>query len=113
MIAAGNVGNPLIEVISSSINLKDDDYEPSSNEVRTNLTFTYKENKDQLISVAKEINKTLKTRMRKTTIGRMLGVFGIDKTIIYCYSKKQARHFYKAFQNSDLVGKVLLSDSES
>jgi len=51
--------------------------------------------------------------MRKYTIGRILGVFGIDKTIIYCYSKKQARHFYKAFQSSDLVGKVLLSDSES
>ena len=113
MIAAGNVGNPLIEVVSSSINLKEDDYEPSSNEVRTNLTFSYKEDKDQLVSVAKEIAKTLKTRFRKNTIGRMLGVFGIDKTIIYCYSKKQARHFYKAFQNSDLVGKVLLSDSES
>lgn len=113
MIDAGNVGNPLIEVVSSSINLKEDDFEPSSKEVRSNLSFSYKEDKDQLVTVAKEINKTLKTRFRKSTIGRMLGVFGIDKTIIYCYSKKQARHFYKTFQKSDLAGKVLLSDSES
>ncbi len=114
MIAAGNVGNPLIEVVSSSINLKDDDYNNTNNfEVNSLIQFSYKEDKDQLVSVAKEINKTLKTRMRKYTIGRVLGVFGIDKTIIYCYSKKQARHFYKAFQNSDLAGKVLLSDSES
>lgn len=112
MIAAGNVGNPLIEVVSSSINLKSDDFN-GADEVRSTLNWSYKENKDQLLTVAKEINKTLKTRMRKTTIGRMLGVFGIDKTIIYCYSKKQARHFYKAFQKSDLAGKVLLSDSES
>ena len=113
MIAAGNVGNPLIEVVSSSINLKDDDFVGDDDDVRRDLKWSYKEDKDQLVSVAKEINKTLKTRMRKTTIGRMLGVFGIEKTIIYCYSKKQARHFYKAFQKSDLAGKVLLSDSES
>lgn len=113
MIAAGNVGNPLIEVVSSSINLKDNDYNENTSDIRSTLKWSYKENKDQLVSVAKEINKTLKTRMRKTTIGRMLGVFGIDKTIIYCYSKKQARHFYKIFQKSDLAGKVLLSDSES
>ncbi len=113
MIAAGNVGDPLIEVVSSSINLKEDDFVGDDDDVRRNIKWSYKEDKNQLVSVAKEINKTLKTRMRKTTIGRMLGVFGIEKTIIYCYSKKQARHFYKAFQNSDLAGKVLLSDSES
>jgi len=113
MIAAGNVGDPLIEVVSSSINLKDDDFIGDDDDVRRDIKWSYKEDKDQLVSVAKEINKTLKTRMRKTTIGRMLGVFGIEKTIIYCYSKKQARHFYKAFQKSDLAGKVLLSDSES
>lgn len=113
MIAAGNVGDPLIEVVSSSINLKDDDFIGDDDDVRRDIKWSYKEDKDQLVSVAKEINKTLKTRMRKTTIGRMLGVFGIEKTIIYCYSKKQARHFYKAFQKSDLTGKVLLSDSES
>ena len=115
MIAAGNVGNPLIEVISSSLNLKDEDFiETSSNEpIRRDIKWLYKEDKDNLISVAKEISKTLKTRYRTNTIGRLLGVFGIDKTIIYCYSKKQARHFYKIFQKSDLAGKVLLSDSES
>ena len=43
MIDAGNVGNPLIEVVSSSINLKEDDFEPSSKEVRSNLSFSYKE----------------------------------------------------------------------
>tara|TARA_R110000822_G_C15304675_1_gene492262 strand:- start:54 stop:2000 length:1947 start_codon:yes stop_codon:yes gene_type:complete len=113
MMAAGNIGNPLIEVVSSSINLKEEDFDLTNSNVYSNLKWSYKENKDQLISVAKEINKTLKTRFRTNTIGRMLGIFGIDKTIIYCYSKKQARHFYKIFQSSDLAGKVLLSDSES
>jgi len=112
MIAAGNIGNPMIEVVSSSVNLRDEDYEPSSNMVRNNLVWSYKEDKDSLVQVAKEINKTLKTRFRTTTIGRLLGVFGIDKTIIYCYSKKQARHFYKTFQSSDLKNKVLISNSE-
>lgn len=112
MIAAGNVGNPLVEVVSSSIDLKNYDYNDHG-DVRSDITWSYKESKDQLIAVAKEISKMLKTRYRKTTIGRLLSVFGMDKTIIYCYSKKQARHFYKVFQSSELAGKVLMSDSES
>lgn len=112
LMELGQVGNPLVEVVSSSVNLKNEDYN-DSNEVRSTLKWSYKEDKDQLVSVAKEIAKTLKTRFRTNTIGRMLGVFGIDKTIIYCYSKKQARHFYKVFQKSELAGKVLISTSEN
>lgn len=112
MIAAGNVGNPMIEVVSSSINLRDEDFERTSNQVRQDLKWSYKEDKNQLIMVAKELHKNLKTRYRKYTIGRLLGVFGVDKTIVYCYSKNQARHFYKAFQSSDLKNKVLISNSE-
>jgi len=112
MIAAGNVGNPMVEVVSTSIDLRNEDFEPSSNEIRHNLKWSYKEDKNQLVMVAKELHKNLKTRYRKYTIGRLLGVFGVDKTIIYCYSKNQARHFYKAFQSSDLKNKVLISNSE-
>jgi len=113
LMELGQVGNPLIEVVSSSVNLKQEDYSTDNNQIRQDLYFTYKQDKDQLVSVAKEIAKTLKTRFRTNTIGRMLGVFGIDKTIIYCYSKKQARHFYKVFQSSELAGKVLISTSET
>lgn len=112
LMGLGQVGNPLIEVVSSSVNLKDDDYNRSF-DVISSLKWSYKEDKNQLVSVAKEIAKTLKTRFRTNTIGRMLGVFGIDKTIIYCYSKKQARHFYTTFQKSELAGKVLISTSEN
>ena len=111
MIAAGNVGDPMIEVVSSSINLRDEDFN-SHDDVRSNIKWSYKEDKNQLVMVAKELHKNLKTRYRKYTIGRLLGVFGVDKTIIYCYSKNQARHFYKAFQSSDLKNKVLISNSE-
>jgi superfamily II DNA or RNA helicase len=112
LIELGQVGNPLIEVVSSSINLKEEDFDLENDAVRQNIKWSYKEDKDQLVTVAKEISKTLKTRFRNYTIGRLLGVFGIDKTIIYCYSKKQANHFYKIFQKSELAGKVLISTSE-
>ena len=107
--------NPLmVEIVSSSVNLKNGDYEPSSNMVRTEYCYGHiSKIKTNSLAVAKEMSKMLKTRYRKNTIGRLLSVFGIDKTIIYCYSKKQARHFYKTFQSSELSGKVLLSDSES
>jgi len=111
MIAAGNVGNPMIEVVSSSVDLKNADYNDHG-EIRRDMLWSYKEDKNQLIMVAKELHKNLKTRYRKYTIGRLLGVFGVDKTIVYCYSKNQARHFYKAFQSSDLKNKVLISNSE-
>lgn len=111
MIEQGLVGNPLIEVVSSSINLKKEDFSNDNGDTRRDLNWSYKENKNQLVQVATEVHKTLKTRYRNYSIGRLLGVFGIDKTIIYCYSKNQARHFYKAFQSSDLKNKVLISNS--
>jgi superfamily II DNA or RNA helicase len=113
MMAAGNIHNPLIEVVTSSVDLKNEDYSNDNNQVRTNIKWSYMDDKSQLTAVAKEMSKMLKTRYRYNTIGRLLSIFGIEKTMIYCYSKHQANHFYKVFQSSELAGKVLISHSEN
>jgi superfamily II DNA or RNA helicase len=115
----GKVSNVKIEVVSTSYNFKISDYNYDNNLRKGFDLHTNAEN--QLVEVCKEMIKKLKNPIKgyqsfnnitKNTIGSLFNF--LEKTIIFCQSKKQADEFYKILSNmKDLENKVLISHSES
>lgn len=115
----GKVSNVKIEVVSTSHDFKLSDYNRHNN-LKNGLGL-HLNAENELAEVCKEMVKKLKNPIKgyqsfnnitKNTIG---GLFNfLEKTIIFCHSKKQANEFYKVLSKmKELEDRVLISHSES
>jgi len=111
------VGNPRVEIVSTSYDVRFQDYNRDGNIKRS---FTGKKHKEALWEVAEHMVKHLglpesvkKQFLANRMTNKILSVFGeLDPTIIYCSRMKQANEFYKIF-NQMFPNQVLLSHSEN
>ena len=113
----GRVGNPRVEVVSTSYDVTPLDFNKSGN-LRTDISA--KKHKEALWEVAEHMVKHLglpemvkKHFLANRATNKILSVFGeLDPTIIYCSRTKQANQFYKIF-NDMFPGQVLMSHSQN
>jgi len=113
----GRVGNPRIEVVSTSYDVRLTDYNEFGNITKD---FTSKNNKEALWAVAEHMVKHMglpepikKQFLANRMTNKILSVFGeVDPTIIYCSRTKQANQFYKIF-DTIYPGQVLMSHSHN
>lgn len=115
----GKVSNVKIEVVSSSYDFRASDY--SYYETIKKGVNLHSKAEESLLEVCKEMMKKLRNPIKGyesinnftgNSIGKLFDY--LDKTIIFCHSKKQADKFYKVLSNiKGLEGKVLVSHSES
>jgi superfamily II DNA or RNA helicase len=115
----GKVSNVKIELISTSHNFKFSDYNNAYN-LKADIDV-HSNAENELNEVCKEMIKKLRNPIKgyesfnnitKNSIGSLFNF--LEKTIIFCQSKKQADSFYKILSNMKaLEDKVLVSHSES
>jgi superfamily II DNA or RNA helicase len=110
----GLVSNVKIEVVSSTYQLSNKDFNSEDN-LKNGITNDSKMNTSSLDKVLKEMLYKLgyeNSRLSNTTISQMFNE--LDKTILFCNSIEQSDTFYKKLSNiKGLKNKVLLSHSES
>jgi len=113
MMDLGRVGNPNVSIITTDYDIKHSDYFQNVGEVRRTLNFGYKTHKSAFTKMVKEMLKCVKNPLKTITQRDLYQhVFGeLDKTIVYCYSKQQARAFHKVCKS--LGVNTLCSDSEN
>ena len=113
----GRVGNPRVEIVSTSYDIRLTDYNELGNITKD---FTSKEHTEALWEVAEHMVKHMglpesvkKQYLANRMTNKILSVFGqLDPTIIYCSRTKQANQFYKIFDKL-YPGQVLLSHSRN
>ncbi len=113
MMDLGRVGNPNVSIVSTNYDIKHSDYFQNVGEVRRTLNFGYKTHKTAFTAMVKGMLKCVKNPLKTVTQRDLYQhVFGeLDKTIVYCYSKQQARAFNKVCKS--LGVNTLCSDSEN
>ena len=114
------VTNVKMEVVTSSYDFKQSDYTSAYGNLKDGVKMTTKESDNALMVVCKEMIKKLKNPIKglhnaNRLSKNLFSVFGeLDKTIIFCHSKKQADAFYNSLDSfKGLKGKVLISHSEN
>jgi superfamily II DNA or RNA helicase len=114
------VTNVKVEVVSSSYDFKQSDYLSAYGNLKDSVKMTTKESDNALMVVCREMIKKLKNPIKGLhNVNRLsknlFSIFGeIDKTIIFCHSKKQANTFYNSLNSfKGLKNKVLVSHSEN
>ena len=116
----GKVSNVKIEVVSSVYDFKYDDYNGSYGNLKSKLN-THKDAEESFRMVCKDMIKKLKNPIKgyqsfnNFTSNKIGDLFNfLEKTIIFCHSRKQADKFYKFLSKTKgLEGKVLVSHYES
>jgi len=114
------VTNVKLEVVSSSYDFKQSDYVSSYGNLKSNVSMSDNQSEKALMGVCKEMIKKLKNPIKGLhNVNRLsknlFSIFGeLDKTIIFCHSKKQADAFYQSLNSfKGLNGKVFVSHSEN
>jgi superfamily II DNA or RNA helicase len=116
----GKVSNVKIEVVSSVYDFKYDDYNGSYGNLKSKSN-THKDAEESFRMVCREMIKKLKNPIKgyqsfnNFTSNKIGDLFNfLEKTIIFCHSRKQADKFYKFLSKTKgLEGKVLVSHYES
>jgi superfamily II DNA or RNA helicase len=112
------VTNVRIEVVSSTYDFKQSDYEGNYGNLKGGR-ITKENTDDALIAVCKEMLKRIKNPIKQPNLSRVtknvLSVFNqIGKTIVFCNSVKQADAIFNSLNGfKDLTGKVLVSHSKN
>jgi superfamily II DNA or RNA helicase len=117
----GLVSNVKIEVVSSTYNPSQSDYNGSYGNLGDSFELKDSDTSKSLKMVCEDMIKRLKNpsivkskHLMNRLLSNPLSIFGeIDKTIIFCHSQKQANQFNKVLNNIDeLKGKVLISHTD-
>jgi superfamily II DNA or RNA helicase len=116
----GLVSNVKLEVVSSSYDFKQSQYNSNYGNLKSSVRMTRKESEEALMMVCREMIKKLKNPIKGLpTTNRLtkqaFSIFGeLDKTIIFCHSLKQADAFFDVLNDfKGLKDKVLISHSEN
>ena len=113
MMDLGRVGNPLVSVVSTDYDIKHSDYYFNTGEIRP-VDFGYKTHKNAFTQLVKEMFKMCKNPIKRLTQRDLYQhVFGeLDKTIVYCYSKAQARAFHKVCKSLGVNSSISHSEND-
>lgn len=117
----GLVSNVKIEVVSSSYNFKNTDWNLNTGILKDNKTNSAAKAKDAFTKVCEEMILKLRSKLGNKYLANVRGANRItalfndlQKTIIFCHSVKQANAIYKELGSmKGLSDSVLLSHSEN